>query len=260
MEVYFEYTLSSSGMRQLFLTLFRFGGLVLLGVVLFEVIQFSLRVRAGKVVAASSAPFQQVQPGASTRILVAGDSTAAGTGAAHPGESVAGRFGAAYPDAEIINIGKNGARTRDLLQSLRERGDERFSLVLLQIGGNDILRWTNLRALDRDIRTVLTEAHRLGDRVVLFTAGNVGLAPMFPRPLGWFYSYRTLQVREIFRSAAAASGALYVDAFTDRAHDLFLTDPPRYYAPDYLHLSGEGYRSWYEAIARALAENGVRLD
>lgn len=233
--------------------------LLLAGIVVlvaFEVLQVLTRVQAGRAAAARAVPFERFRPGASRRILVVGDSTAVGVAVEDPRESVAGRLGEQFPDAHLENKGRSGARTRDVLNVLRDIRDARYDLVLIQAGGNDVLRFTPLDGLRADVDAVLSEAGRLSDRVILLTAGNIGLAPFFPRPVSWLYTWRTHQVRTIFRETAQRHGARYVDLFTSRRDDVFLTDPPRYYAPDFLHLRGEGYRVWYERVREHVRATG----
>lgn len=250
-----------------FLRLLSVGALALL---VFEVLQVTVRVRAGRAAAARTVRFERVRSNSALRILVAGDSTGVGVAAGDPALSVAGRFGSAYPAAHVENTSRNGARTRHVIGQLQARRGEphsasraprggHFTLVLLQTGGNDILRFTPLEDLRRDINATLDEAMQLGDHVVLLTAGNVGLAPLFPRPIGWLYTARARRVRALFQVAAREHGVVFADPFAERDNDIFLTDPPRYYAPDFLHLSGEGYRVWFEKVAAAFADSGVRL-
>lgn len=218
-----------------------------------------LRVWKGRVAAAQTVSFQRLRPEAALRILVAGDSTGVGVAVRDPSESVAGRLGELLPDAHVENISRNGARTRDVLAQVRTKQGQQYTLVLLQVGGNDILRFTPFEDLTRDLSTLLDEARAMSDHVVLLSAGNVGLAPLFPRAIGWVYTHRTRAVQEIFTREAKHRGVLYVDLFKERKDDIFLTDPLRYYAPDFLHLSGEGYRVWYERVVATLRSNKVQL-
>ena len=53
---------------------------------------------------------------------------------------------------------------------------------------------------------------------------------------------------EEFRKISTEEQALFVDLYTNRENDLFGRDKDRFYAGDFLHLSGEGYRVWYDKI------------
>jgi lysophospholipase L1-like esterase len=63
--------------------------------------------------------------------------------------------------------------------------------------------------------------------------------------------------------AARRGDATFVDLFHERDNDPFLKDPDRFFAPDYLHPSNDGYGLWYDALksqghlAKALAAGGA---
>ncbi len=206
----------------------------------------------------NSRPFSIQRVKAKQKILVIGDSTAAGTGAEDPSLSVAGRLAKRFPNATIVNRGKNGATTKHVLAELRTV-TEKFDLMLIQTGANDILRFTNVATLKQDIAELLEKAKTLSKSVVLLTAGNVGLSPSIPRILVWLYTSRTKQVRTIFMTVAKEKKVLYVDLFREKEDDLFLTNTKLYYAKDMLHPSSEGYRVWFEEIIKTLKKNNVVL-
>lgn len=216
----------------------------------FEVLFLVYRIRLGMDVAAKSTPFETKPKEPRGRVLVIGDSTGVGTGSADPGESVAGRIARDFPGVEIVNLARNGARAKDVPAWLAEAGSGFYDVILLQVGGNDILRFTSIDELRVSISEVLRTASAKAHRVIFISTGNVGLAPAFFPPLSWVYTWRTRSVRALFMEVAREQGAQYVDLFRERGHDLFLEDPSRYYAPDFLHPSGEGYGVWYRELRR----------
>ena len=92
----------------------------------------------------------------------------------------------------------------------------------------------------------------MGDRVILFTSGSVGSAPVFPWPLSTVYTHRTKKVRELFMRVAKEKNIAYVDLFKEKRDDPFLKDIQRFYCPDMLHLTADGYRVWYDQLKIAL--------
>lgn len=180
-----------------------------------------------------------------THILIIGDSSGFGTGASIPEESVAGRLGADINSAHITNLSVNGAKTKELIPRLKNLGNTKFSLILIQIGGNDIVRATNLSELDTSIRTVLTEATARADHVILMTSGDVGTSKLLPFGTRWWFTHRTKQVRDIFLNAASTNDVYYADIFRTRSNDPFAKDPKKYYAADMFHPSSDGYADWY---------------
>lgn len=220
------------------------------GLGVYEISMLGIRINRGKEIAAASRPFERKNPGAARRILVVGDSTGVGTGAARPEESVAGRIAAEFPSVEVVNLARNGATARDALVQLESVRSAPFDIVLVQVGGNDILGFTDLGELRETTRRVLAKARDTGKAVLFMSTGNVGLAPAFFPPVSWLYTARTRQARAIFMDAAQTSGARYVDLFREKGDELFLGDPDRYYTPDYLHPGSEGYRVWYEEMKK----------
>lgn len=223
------------------------------GVGVFEISMLGIRINRGKEIAASSRPFERKNPSATHRILVVGDSTGVGTGASKPEESVAGRIAAEFPFVEVVNLARNGATAKDALVQLESVQSEPFDIVLVQVGGNDILGFTDLEELRGTTLQVLAKARERGKAVLFMSTGNVGLAPAFFPPISWLYTARTRQARAVFMDAAKTSGVQYVDLFREKGDELFLGDPDRYYTPDYLHPGSEGYRVWYEELKKQTA-------
>ena len=91
-------------------------------------------------------PFER-RLSAAPNILVLGDSTGYGTGATKAVDSIAGRIGAAFPKYSIINESKNG-RNMEGLQEKVTQVSGTYELILLQIGGNDILQKRDLGVVE----------------------------------------------------------------------------------------------------------------
>lgn len=83
----------------------------------------------------------------------------------------------------------------------------------------------------------------------------MGLAPLVPWPLRRIYQKRTRKLRDVFKSAAEELGATYINMFYSRRDDPFTRDPARYFAPDYLHPSAEGYALWHAMISRSMRQS-----
>jgi len=224
--------------------------IVAAGLGVYELSMLGIRINRGTQIAEASRPFELINPGAKQRILIVGDSTGVGTGAARPEESVAGRIAAEFPGVEIVNLSRNGEKLQDVLAQLDSVGEAGIEIVLVQAGGNDILGFTNLDELKYTIRQVLTKARQKGANTLFISTGNVGLAPAFFPPISWIYTARTRKARAIFMDVSRELGIQYVDSFREKGAELFLGDPDRYYTPDYLHPSSEGYRVWYEELKK----------
>ena len=189
-----------------------------------------------------SEPWQRplVQP--SLRLLIVGDSTAVGTGATAPQFSVAGLLGSHFPRLQIDNRARDGAKFAGLLAQLD--GEERFDMVLVMAGGNDVIRLRGLAALQSDVDRVTQRARQRADLVVLMPAGNVGNAPFWWAPVSWLMTWRARRLHAFASEAASRHGAVYVNLFRETADDPFV-QRPALNAADGLHPSDAGYLVWF---------------
>ena len=229
----------------------RFGRLLaflLAAVLVIDAVWIGIAVSRGHELTIQSQPFTRHLPEADRRLLVIGDSTAVGTGASHPRDSVAGRLAQTLPGVAVVNLARDGARIRDVREQLRRAPDGDFDVVLIQAGGNDILRFTGLARLRETTSSLLAAARSRADKVVMMSTGDVGTAPAFPPPIDWLYSWRTRHVRDLFLDLAAEHDIEYVDLYVPSPGDPFRSDPERFYARDGLHPSSEGYRMWFEKL------------
>lgn len=199
-----------------------------------------IKISAGLVQAAH--PFVRTE--GSRTLLVLGDSTAVGVGS--PADStVAARLSSAL-DASVENYSKSGAVTADLAGQFARSRRDRYDMVLMQIGANDIIRFHDIGKTSDELNATLTEISKKSDHIALLTAGKVGLAPFFPRLFGWIWTRRSAALRTQFISVTGKYGAAYVDLYN--GPDPFSSDPGRYYAPDGLHLTADGYGEWYKQV------------
>lgn len=188
-------------------------------------------------------------------MLVLGDSTAVGVGAlSHT--TVAGRLAIAL-DASVENYAKSGARTRDIKEQFREAQKPHYDLILIQIGANDVIRLASAEKTGETLDAALGDIAKKSDHVVLLTAGKIGDAPFFPRLFSGVWTHRAGALRERFKSIVEEYDGVYVDLFAKE--DVFSSDPSRYYAPDGLHLTPDGYGFWYEKTEEAIREKWPEL-
>lgn len=196
-----------------------------------------------------STPLQRLLAQPSLRLLIVGDSTAVGTGATAAGASVAGLLAQHFPQLQIENRSRDGAMFAELQDQLG--GDERWDMVLVMAGGNDVVRLRGLAALQGDVERVTERARQRAGLVVLMPAGNVGNAPFFWAPLSWLMAWRSRQLHNFASQAARRHGAVFVNLFREPADDPFVRRP-ELNAADGLHPSDAGYRVWWgELMAQA---------
>jgi lysophospholipase L1-like esterase len=230
-------------------------GLLLFALILYIAYPVWSGIQASKELQADAVAYQQHPDNPRLHFLVAGDSTAVGTGAKDPLDSVAGRLGARYPEADITNVSENGLRLAGLKEKLEALPERRYDLILIQIGANDVVNFTALDDVTSRLRSVLDLAEKQSEMTVVLTSGNIGLSPIFKPPFSNLISWRTRQVRDIFMEEIGARDQVrYVDLYREKGNEPFNTDVPRYYAADLFHPSGEGYGLWFRDIEKVLPE------
>jgi lysophospholipase L1-like esterase len=226
----------------------------------------------GDAMASRARAFERPLECALRRVLVVGDSTGVGTGAEDPRHSLAGRLARDFPNVSIVNHARNGAKTRDAWEQLSPFVGESFDVVLVHVGGNDLLRRTPWQRLVADVDALLQRAGAIGRHVLVTTTPNVGLAPAFFAPLSWYLSARSRQLRDLVDAACRRHGSHYANFFHPRSCDPFSRDWQRYYAADRLHPSSACYGYVYATLLRetplarwlacdsAAADRGANVD
>lgn len=207
------------------------------------------RLMTASDLAKASRPYTAQPAEPERRILVVGDSTAVGTGAARPEDSLVGRIGAAHPRWQIDNLASNGAKFEDV-QAQLEQARPGYDLVLVLAGGNDVIRLTAEQRLHGHMEQAIRTAKARGKQVVLMPCGNVGHAPLFMPPVSWFLEGRSKRLHATAQAVALESGVRYVRLLKPRSQDPFVQRADELHAADGLHPSSAGYEQWYEELLR----------
>lgn len=179
------------------------------------------------------------------RLLVLGDSTAAGVGASTQQEALPGRLADALHARTGRGIrwravGKNGATSREIIERyLDEALNEPADLLFLTIGANDAMTIRRTASFAADVRHILNafDERNPGAFVLMSSLPVFGRFSLLPQPL------RTA----LYRHSLALEGAARA-IVEGRPRTLMSYDPPPYaedfWAPDFFHPSASGYRDW----------------
>ena len=217
----------------------------------YHAIVFYRLVQVSKQLVAKAVPFS-VERSGGRRLLVLGDSSAVGVGASSPEHTTAGYFAAEFKDFSVDNRAVSGARMANVLGQATSTSGH-YDMVLIQAGGNDTINFTNLDTLRTQTRTLLAAAKERSSNVVMLSTGNLGRAPLFNFfPLNIAFTSRTKAVRQIVMDEAKQAGVTYVDLYKEGKDDVIAQDTAKYYAPDGLHLSDQGWAYWYSQIQQTL--------
>lgn len=218
-------------------------------IVVIEFVRIRSLIKNSSGLVKKSVPYTQAPPSPSRKFLIIGDSTGVGTGTSSAKFSLAGRLGTKYPDATVENKSVNGMRTKQLVELVKSNNFNSYDLVVIHIGGNDIIRLQNLGRSTDNIKEVLDALSKNNKRVAVFTTGDLGQSDFFPwfvRPL---YHNRSLNLRNMVKKMSQDyNNVSYVDLF-EFPKKLESNDG---YASDKLHLSDSGYKLWFEALLDGL--------
>jgi lysophospholipase L1-like esterase len=188
--------------------------------------------------------------GPALSLLVAGDSAAAGVGAATQDEALVGRLVADLRDDYEVTWrleAKTGATTADTLRRLAGLPPDRFDVLVTSLGVNDITRGIGLSTWLDQQRALLSLARdRFGTSLfVLAGLPPVDRFPALPQPLRWYLGRRAKHFTGGLR------GLVGTEARTHLVDLRFSTDPSLMGA-DGFHPGPGIYKGWAERVARVI--------
>lgn len=188
--------------------------------------------------------------GASLRLLVLGDSSAAGVGVETQDEALIGHVVRDLAGSFEVTWrlhAKTGVTTTDVLRSVRDLRDAQFDVVVIALGVNDVSRLKTVRRFRADskaVRQILRET--LGARHIVVTD--------IP-PMGAFLALSPLLRWVLGAQARRFSAALAEDLAQESDCSLLQLDipfEPDLMASDGFHPSKTTYAIWGREAARLI--------
>jgi lysophospholipase L1-like esterase len=139
--------------------------------------------------------------GTPLRLLIIGDSAAAGVGAATQDEALCGRLVSRLATDFQVRwklLARSGLDSRALLALLEQHAPEPFDVVLLSIGVNDVTSSLALEQwLDHQQRLMALLCDKFSARQIIVSAlPPMHLFPALPQPLRWYLGYRARRFNE----------------------------------------------------------------
>jgi lysophospholipase L1-like esterase len=186
------------------------------------------------------------------RLVVVGESTAAGVGVDRIEDGLTGCFARALAERTGRQVrwtlsarsGATAVHARHVL--LPATAGEQSDLALVVLGVNDTIRLTGRATWRRAVGTVVEELRATGGRVLLAGVPDLGAFTGLPQPLRAVLGSQSRMLdREL---QALADGAAVRHAPTPALTDL---DTP--FASDGFHPSGAAYRAWGAQLAEVAA-------
>ena len=182
--------------------------------------------------------------GAPMRLLILGDSSAAGVGVAHQGDALSGQMLRHLTGQRRVLwqlVARSGATTAQARAMLRGHG--RFDVAVLALGVNDVLRQTRVARFRRAQSGLIDELRaRHGVQHILASAvPPLGEFEVFPDPLRSFLGQRAVALDASLQEICAEQGAQHVP--------FDLAPGPEWLARDGLHPGAALYAEWGKRMA-----------
>jgi len=193
--------------------------------------------------------------GAPLRLVMLGDSTAAGQGVHRAGQTpgallASGLAAVAERPVELTSVAVPGARSDDLDRQVTLVLAGRYPLpdvCVIMVGANDV---THRMPATRSVRYLSAAVRRLrtaGAEVVVGTCPDLGTIEPVPQPLRWLARRTSRQL-----AAAQTIGVVEQGGRTVSLGDLlgpeFAENPRELFGPDNYHPSAEGYATAAMAV------------
>lgn len=193
--------------------------------------------------------------GTGLRVLILGDSSAAGVGAETQAAALSGQLARALGGSVTWHLeAKTGATTRESLAKVDGLPEGPFDLALLVHGVNDTTRFRSARRFHAEQSRLIA-----GLRAARGVRGFVlsGLPPMqhfplLPQPLRWVLGCHAARLDRVLKGLAAAR--------EDCVHlPLNLPYEPRYVARDGFHPSEDAYAVWADMLSQVIRAQARRI-
>ncbi|MGB5256221.1 MAG: SGNH/GDSL hydrolase family protein [Woeseiaceae bacterium] len=186
------------------------------------------------------------------RVLIIGDSAAAGVGASHQDEALLGQIVSRLADEFEVTWSlraRTGNKTATVLELLDSQPAQRFDVAVTSLGVNDVTglvgrgRWRRQQA---ELRATLKAKFGVDTLLVSGLPPLHGF-PALPQPLRWILGARATQLnRDLERDIASDDSATFLD--------LRFTADTTLMASDGFHPGPGVYARWAERVAALVRE------
>jgi lysophospholipase L1-like esterase len=180
-------------------------------------------------------------------ILVLGDSTAAGVGAATQDDALPGNLARILSaewerGASWRAIGENGATASDIvLRFLDKASHEQYDVIFISIGANDALSLRSRGAFRRDFRAILRRLRSVSPNALILVSNlpAFGQFTSLPNPLRWALHLHGQSLESVARRVVGSEPGVIMSPPAPPY-------TPGFFATDRFHPSASGYRDWVE--------------
>lgn len=184
------------------------------------------------------------------RLLILGDSAAAGVGVARQDDALSGQLVSRLAVGFRVDwrlVATTGHRTRDAEGVVAALAAQPFDACIISLGVNDITSGMSPRRwIARQARLHALLRRKFGVRlIVMAPMPPMGSFPLLPQPLRWVLGQRADAFNRVLDARAALDPHLHVARFA-------LPADPSLMAEDGYHPGPAIYAAWAAAVAEAI--------
>ncbi len=193
--------------------------------------------------------------GPDLRLLIVGDSSAAGVGASHQEEALLGHMLRRLTQTNTVTWAvnaKTGSTTPETMDRVRDMPSEKYDLISVSLGVNDITSLTPVHIWIRRYAELLAllEDKFAPDVLCINGIPKMQYFPLLPQPLRWIVGAQAARYdRALRKMVQHRSNCRYVE--------LDFEPEPSLMSPDGYHPGPKIYAEWGRKVYRSI-RNDVR--
>lgn len=189
------------------------------------------------------------------RLLVLGDSAAAGVGVATQAEALTGQLLAQLSERYEVQwrlLATTGHTLAQVLNDLNQLEEQTFDVVVLSVGVNDATGRTSIKTWQQQYQTLLTKLEqRFGSQLILCSSvPPMHLFTALPQPLRWFMGQQAKQLNKALQHLLVGQQkAVFMPIEFEVS--------PAYLAADGFHPSHLAYNLWAQQLVAHIQAYGL---
>ncbi|GAC1530067.1 MAG: hypothetical protein NVS3B12_04150 [Acidimicrobiales bacterium] len=196
-------------------------------------------------------PVLHLDAGTGPTVVWMGDSTASGVGVSRAEDALPRQSATAIGAPErLVSLAVSGATVDDVLHLQLPHIPSDASIVVIDIGANDVAHGRRVATFRRHYEQVLSRLPKAA-RVVMLGVPDMGSPPRLDQPLRAIVGWRGRAFDRVVRALARGHGAAYVD-IAGETGPAFRQHPGRYFFGDLYHPNAAGYALWARAVVPVL--------
>lgn len=218
----------------------------------------SVRKKAMKLPEPPGARQGQLGDGPDLKLLIVGDSSAAGVGVETQQEALSGQVTTQLAGTYCVDwclVARTGFTTRDTIRHLQRQNDKTYDVIVVALGVNDVTRLLPLGLWRKQVEQLAGLLRvQFGAQHICFSGvPPMGGFPLLPNPLRWVLGRHSIRLDQgLRRFVAAQPDCSYV------ALDLPLDQSAM--AIDGFHPGAQVYAAWADRISAAIIERQSKDD